>query len=101
MNRKDLWDALDQIDDDLLAEAARPRRKRPAWRRWGALAACFVLVVTGIWTWERGRGEANQASDSATYAITAENVERDIPEIAPEIMPEKTEEGENVMNQFA
>ena len=101
MNRKDLWDALDQIDDDLLAEASRPRRKRPAWRRWGALAACFVLVVTGIWTWERGRGEANQASDSAPYAITAENVERDIPEIAPEIMPEKTEEGENVMNQFA
>ena len=89
MNRKDLWDALDQIDDDLLAEASRPRRKRPAWRRWGALAACFVLVVTGIWTWERGRGETNQASDSAPYAITAENVERDIPETAPEIMPEK------------
>lgn len=47
MNRKDLWDALDQIDDDLLAEASRPRRKRPAWRRWGALGGMLYPCSHG------------------------------------------------------
>lgn len=47
MNKNDLFSAFDGMDDDTLArsEAAAPRRKAPRVRRWGALAACLVLVT--------------------------------------------------------
>ncbi len=96
MNRKDLWEALEQIDDDLLMEAAKPRRAMHSWKRWGALAACLVLMVTGIWVWERGRGVSNQADSSMPYFASAE---RTVSE--NETTSETVMEGENVMNNFA
>lgn len=44
-----LSDALNHLDDELVREAAEVRdsgrKRRPAWQRWGALAACLALAV--------------------------------------------------------
>ena len=47
MNKNDLFSAFDGVDDDILerSEAPAPRRKAPGLRKWGALAACMVLLV--------------------------------------------------------
>lgn len=47
MNQNDLYRACGEIGDDLLerSEAATPHKRAPAYLRWGALAACLVLVV--------------------------------------------------------
>ncbi len=47
MNKNDLFQAFDGIDDDILerSEAPASRRKAPTFRRWGALAACVALIV--------------------------------------------------------
>lgn len=48
MNKNDLFRAFDDVDDDILerSEAPAARRKKPAFRKWGALAACMTLVVS-------------------------------------------------------
>ncbi len=47
MNKNDLFRAFDDVDDDILerSEAPAAHRKVPAFRKWGALAACMVLVI--------------------------------------------------------
>ncbi len=48
MNRDDLFRAFDGVDDGILerSEAPAARRRAPAYRRWGALAACLALAVS-------------------------------------------------------
>ena len=48
MNKNDLFSAFDELDDDILerSEAPAPRRNVLSFRKWGALAACMVLVVS-------------------------------------------------------
>lgn len=49
MNQKNLFRAFDSVDDDILerSEAAvRIPREKQSWRKWGALAACFCLILT-------------------------------------------------------
>ena len=46
--RKDrVVDSLGRIDDDMIqgVETLRQKKKRPAWTRWGVMAACLCLVV--------------------------------------------------------
>ena len=48
MNRKDLYKCFSEVDDDILerSETASHSKKRPAWLKWGAIAACLCLVVS-------------------------------------------------------
>ena len=47
MSKDRVVDSLGRIDDDMIqsVEALRRKKKRPAWMRWGAMAACFCLIV--------------------------------------------------------
>ena len=46
MNREDLYRSFNNIDDDIL-ERSEANKKRLAytWKKWGAIAACFCLIV--------------------------------------------------------
>lgn len=48
MNRDDLFRAFDGLDDRILARSEAPavRRRAPAYRTWGVLAACLALTVS-------------------------------------------------------
>ena len=38
--------AIGQIDDDLVADAAKCKKKnKKHWLKWGSLAACFAVIV--------------------------------------------------------
>ena len=56
MNKHSVVDSLGRIDDDMIqsVEALRRKKKRPAWTRWGALAACLCLVLVGALGMLRG-----------------------------------------------
>ena len=47
MNRKDLYNAISEVDDDILerSEIAYRSKKKPVWLKWGAIAACLCLVM--------------------------------------------------------
>ncbi len=48
MNKYDLFQAFDGVDDDILERSETPavRRRAPALRKWGALAACMALIAS-------------------------------------------------------
>lgn len=64
MNRDDVIDSLGRIDDDMIrdVEALRRKRKRSAWVRWGAVAACLCLVI-GLAVLIPGFGDEPQLGD--------------------------------------
>ena len=47
MSKDRVVDSLGKIDDDMIqsVEALRQKKKRPAWMKWGAMAACFCLLT--------------------------------------------------------
>lgn len=46
MNRKDLYQSMNQIDDEILERSeARKKKTASVWMKWGAMAACLCLVV--------------------------------------------------------
>ena len=49
MRAEQLSDAMDYLSEELIREAEEARsrtiRRRPAWQRWGALAACLAVAV--------------------------------------------------------
>ena len=50
MSKDRVVDSLGRIDDDMIqgVEALRQKKKRPAWTKWGAMAACFCLLVAAM-----------------------------------------------------
>ena len=50
MNRKDLYNSFNEVDDDILerSEAVAKRKSSSNWRKWGALAACLCLVFAVV-----------------------------------------------------
>ena len=50
MSKDRVVDSLGRIDDDMIqsVEALRRNKKRPAWTKWGAMAACFCLLVAAM-----------------------------------------------------
>jgi len=50
MSKDRVIDSLGRIDDDMVQSVENLRRetKRPAWKKWGAMAACFCLLVTAV-----------------------------------------------------
>ena len=49
MNEKKLLEAVGEVNDSYVEEAAgyRKSRKAPLWLRWGAVAACLCVAVLG------------------------------------------------------
>lgn len=44
-------DALNQIDDDIVNDAARTKKaKNNNWLKWGSIAACFVVMLAIMFT---------------------------------------------------
>ena len=50
MSKDRVVDSLGRIDDDMIqsVETLRQKKKRPAWRKWGTMAACFCLIVAAV-----------------------------------------------------
>ena len=48
MNRKDLYNGFNEVDDDILerSETSSRSKKKPMCLKWGAIAACLCLVVS-------------------------------------------------------
>ena len=52
MKTPKMVDAMSYIDDDLVSGAVTyTRKKKSGWLRWGAMAACLCLVITGVALW--------------------------------------------------
>ena len=53
MKREDLEQALELLDDDLIERAGNWQSEavRGNGFRYLAIAACLVLVLTGVWDW--------------------------------------------------
>lgn len=47
MKDHELYEAIGEIREEYVADAASGRKKRPAWIRWGAAAACLCVVLIG------------------------------------------------------
>ena len=49
MNKKKFAEAISMVDDKFYEEAANylHKKKTPVWLKWGALAACLVIVTIG------------------------------------------------------
>ena len=56
MNRKDLYQSMNQIDDEILERSeVRKKKKSSVWMKWGAVAACLCLVAgIGVMNIDRG-----------------------------------------------
>ncbi len=50
MSKNRVIDSLGRIDDDMIqdVEALRRKKKRPAWIKWAAMAACLCIVLAGM-----------------------------------------------------
>lgn len=50
MSNDRVIDSLGRIDDDMIrnVESLRQKKKQPAWKKWGAMAACFCLLIVAV-----------------------------------------------------
>ena len=75
MNGNLLSDALGEIRDYYIQDAAEPGAKqRVAWRQWAAAAACLCLVLAGVlaargWLGSRGPAPSNVEADAEAYCL--------------------------------
>lgn len=52
MKTPKMVEAMSYIDDDLVSDAITyTRKKTRSWLKWGAMAACLCLVITGVSLW--------------------------------------------------
>lgn len=80
MNTHQLFDAIGQVDDDLILAADQPvmhRRKRPVyWLPAVSAAACAGLLMIGVVSWRAGSSKSGLVSSAAvTAADASEEVE--------------------------
>lgn len=65
MNSKDLYRAINGADGDILERseaAANGRKRKSGWLKWGAMAACLCLVITGTVIWKLSTTSHNQGT---------------------------------------
>ena len=81
MNERQLFEAIGQVDDDLILAADRPavrRRKRPVyWMPALSVAACAGLLMVGVVGWRAGssKGDLMESSAAMTEERSAEQPE--------------------------
>ena len=46
MKKEDFFEVLGELDDDIVKGAKLTMRKKMNWKIWGAMAACFMLVLS-------------------------------------------------------
>ena len=75
MNERQLFDAIGQVDDDLILAADRPavrRRKKPVyWMPALSVAACAGLLMVGVAGWRAGSSKGDFVDTAAAAAETA------------------------------
>ena len=75
MNERQLFDAIGQVDDDLILAADRPavrRRKKPVyWMPALSVAACAGLLMVGVAGWRAGSSKNDFMESAAAAAETA------------------------------
>ena len=78
MSKDRVVDSLGRIDDDMIqsVEALRQKRKRPEWKKWGAMAACLCLIVAGAFAISR-------TTDSSPGYVPAPNPDGTIQRVEP------------------
>lgn len=66
---KKLYNGMTNISEEVIEEAqtAKPRRKAPAWAKWGAAAACVCLIAVGAFV---GKQLSEPPSDTNSSEIT-------------------------------
>ncbi len=45
MKNYDLLEAIGNVNDECVKKAKEKKKSKPVWYKWGAIAACFLLVV--------------------------------------------------------
>ena len=72
MNERQLFEAIGQVDDDLILAADRPavrRRKKPVyWMPALSVAACAGLLMVGVVGWRAGSSKGDLMESSAAMA---------------------------------
>ena len=72
MKRDDLVHAIGEIDDDLILQADAPPKKTNAfrgWKRWGTVAACFVLLFAILFPLGIRLAKRNAVGQGLTYDL--------------------------------
>lgn len=80
MSTKRFTEAMGYIDDDLISDAVTymPKKKSPVrWMKWGAVAACFCLIFTGISIFNNGTKSSDSAPGAMGFVLTAYALEND------------------------
>lgn len=94
MEKLDLFRAVGETDDDILEDAEAflhaPAKRRapakcpaPAWVKWGSLAACAALALTGVFFFRRPNCTLPVASASVPPAVQTDSA-TDRPAVEPE-----------------
>ena len=74
MTGKELFFALGELDDAVIAEAAEAKPVNRGWTKWAALAACAALIVAAVPTAFFMQRKGSTAS-AESFSITAESAE--------------------------
>ena len=72
MNREDLYQSFNKIDDDILERSETSvKKKSSTWVKWGTMAACLCLVVGGI-VW--GTKTLSPKEEPSGYVVSEEGI---------------------------
>lgn len=83
MNGQELLIGMGFIDEKYVMEAEGKRT--PAWKGWGALAACLCIIMAGLWTqwrWPFSENDSSQVADRDIYTENVDTEEMDTIQIA-------------------
>jgi len=72
MNREDLYQSFNKIDDDILERSETSvKKKSSTWVKWGTMVACLCLVVGGI-VW--GTKTLSPKEEPSGYVVSEEGI---------------------------
>lgn len=89
MNSENLHDALNLLDEDLIAPTAHLRQRRVRWHHLGALAACLAVVcAVGVFAFAQKSGSPEAAPegalvDESTDELTTQPAQDDAEALQP------------------
>lgn len=71
MRKEDLFEALGELDDDIVKGAKASATKQPNWKTWGIMAACLCLAIAGGVIW---RQSVPARSEGAGITVSEDGV---------------------------